>query len=741
MAGSVRRVVATLENVDVIPQVVFLHVDGLPASWFSLPRPSVVLDPGQSRQIALALHPPHDVSTAMTACTLTAFAPYGEQDSATLALPVSVAAARGVSISVAPLEVTERRGTFHVRAYNHQPNPVALNLLVRGIERRLRMQVEPGGTIVLGAGQTAEVVVRARALRKMNHVSAIEVTGVVIADGATKRIPGGRVLFTYAAGRQHPRLLRPLGSVLLLLSLLAVTLFIVRPHVTELSRPRANAPARSPARIPLPSPPTSTAASSPTIAPAPLPRVTGGFEPGEPVTIAVDGVAVTTTTADKAGGISISSALLGGRGGSISATGARDGRSTVVASTPRRGTVDLYSAGSQNTTHTRTTVDLLNTGTTTAPTTLRFFFADGATSSAALQLAPHQSRTVPVVSATSRHGAFGLAVQTRGSVAARLSMERVGRANDTIALAPESSRTWYFAEGYTWLSFRESLYIFNPHPTRAAHVTLAIASTSPTATTRTMFVVAPHSIHEIDVRRLAPGHSVSVAIGADLSIVAQRSLTFSATAGRQGYGAVEAPGAARAAATWFFPMGTPPPRGETYVSVLNPGPAIVHATMRLYAPDGSLVFTHAIDVGARSRASIAAPQALLKTTAAVVKGDAPVVVERLSYLGPPNGLRVSGFTVQGANGAASRWAFATSDLSAGHDVLGLYNPASRPVQVALRVYSANGMATSTIIVGPHGSRALNAASLEPSLGRPTGVVVLTDRGVGIVAALTFVAGS
>lgn len=734
LAGSVIRAVVTMENVGLVSEGFSLRVDGLPASWYSFPPRSIVLDPGQSHQVDLVVHPPHNASSTTT-CTLIAFDPQGGKDSATLTLPVSVAA-RDVSISVEPSELSGRRGILRAYVRNARGTPIGVRISAHTVEQYLRARVEPSETIMLGAEQVAEVIVRVEALRDVGHASVIDVTGVVVAEaGAKETIPGGRVLFNYEAGKRLPRPLQPIANALVLLALLAVALFVILPRFTASSNQRTSASSPSstqaPAHVPTPSPRATAAA----------PVQGKGFTPGEPITIALDGAAVTTTTADKNGHVSIPPALLVGRGGSVSASGASGGVSELVASAPRSDSSAFYSAVGQNTANTHTTIDLLNTGATTTRTALHFYFANGSAPSTTLQLAPHQHRLIPVASVTRQHGVFGLLIQGQGSVATRLSTERVHRAGDTVAPAQALSRTWYFAEGYTGLRFKESIYVFNPHPAGAAHVTLILTSAGLKAPLHAAFVVAPRVIHEIDVRRLVSGYSVGVAVSSDLAVVAQRSLTFSSEGGRQGYGAVDTPGVARTAATWFFPAGIAMPIGETYISVLDPGDSVAHVTMHLYAPGGKLVFTRTVVVGARSRSSIVAPQVLLKTAAVVVTSSVPVVVEHLSYLSAPNGPRTSGFTIDGANGVASHWAFANGSLSTGHDILALFNPASRPVHVALRVYTLDGTRTLTLVVGPHMSRTLNAARIVPAGSRPTGVVVLTGDDAGIVAALTYVDAS
>ncbi len=272
-------------------------------------------------------------------------------------------------------------------------------------------------------------------------------------------------------------------------------------------------------------------------------------------------------------------AVLGVTAGAAGAHATPPGATPVVAGRASRapGATQFYLAGGQNSATAHSTLDLLNANGAPATVRLTFYFADGATARAAVSVPASSERAVPASRLISRAGAFGLRVQANQPVTAQLDLTRNGQDGDDILGSPALATRWYLAEGYTFLTFHETVALLNPGD-GAAHVTLRLMSAARGPRRAVPVSVPAHTQTLVDVNRLLPNQSLGAVVDSDHPIAVERSLTF----GAGGYGLTARMGATAPATTWYFGGGAPTILFQSYLTVLNPGERPARVTARYY---------------------------------------------------------------------------------------------------------------------------------------------------------------
>jgi len=442
-------------------------------------------------------------------------------------------------------------------------------------------------------------------------------------------------------------------------------------------------------------------------------------------------------------------ALLGVTAGAAGAHATTPGATLAVAGRASRapGATQFYLAGGQNSATEHSTLDLLNA--TGAPATVRltFYFADGATAHAAVSVPASSQRAVPARRLISRVGAFGLRVQADQPVTAQLDLTRDGQDGDDILGSPALATRWYLAEGYTFLTFHETVALLNPGD-GPAHVTLRLVSTATGPRRDVPISVPAHTQTLVDVNRVLPNQSLGAVVDSDHPIAVERSLTF----GEGGYGLTARMGATGTATTWYFGGGSPTILFESYLTVLNPGDRPARVTARYYegVTQGSVAAAPGVTVGPHSRANIVRPDGDYSEAIAVTSSQ-PVVVERAEYHGiasnsSPNARTVistlhaqpAGEAILGLTTPRAQWSFASGDERAGigHEFILVYNPSpTRSVQWAITSYGQDGRtATSTLLytIGPHAVYTADA-HVNPNISGPHGLVVHSSDGQPFIA--------
>jgi len=465
---------------------------------------------------------------------------------------------------------------------------------------------------------------------------------------------------------------------------------------------------------------------------APITVTGSGFSAQERVTLALDGVAlhttptvITTTNGAFSATFSAPRFLLNGAN-TVSAVG-NDSRVTAVS--PLTGTLPVatrfYFAGGLNGPTAHSSLDLLNPYGVPTDAQLTVYLGNGATFSRSLSVGPHAERSVDMGSLGLPYGSFGLSVSVNRPIAAQLNLTRDGQDGDNLLGNTELSTTWYLAEGYTGLSFHESVSILNPDPVTPAVVQLRLLPLGGGPTRIVTVTVAPHSDVVTDINSQLPGQSVSIVASSTTPVAVERTLTFSTN----GFGMTARAGTNTPATSWIFAEGTTLP---------------AHVTASFFDRSGQSLGSRTITVLGQSRGNFKENDYFNASgVAAVVTGDEPVVVERPEYFGSPNGANIAGSDVFGQNGAGVRSSFPGGNTTAGiSEFLLIYNPSAVTIPIDATFYGADGTSrTVQVSVPPTVRYNIDVSQLVPGFAPIHGAVLRSLNGQGFVAEQTVFANN
>lgn len=465
-----------------------------------------------------------------------------------------------------------------------------------------------------------------------------------------------------------------------------------------------------------------------------------GFNTRERITLALNGAALETTPAvitTENGAFqatfAVPSRLLDGAN-TVSAVG---NASRVTAVAPLTGSLPIaaqfYFAGGLNTSTEHSFVDLLNAHGEPADVTLTFYFDNGATGDKHVTVAPHTRTTVSVADYNYPVGTFGLALRANRTVSAQITITRDGKDGDSLLGNTGLGTRWYLAEGYTGLTFHETVSILNPSATPAS-VQLQILSLGGGAARTVTVTAPPHANLVTDINALTPGHSVSIVATSDIPVVVERTLTFS----NQGYGLTMSAGSNTPATSWIFAEGTTANHFQTFLTILNPNTVPTQVTASFYGQSGNSLGNRTLVVPGLSRANLKFNDFLSASgIASVVTSNLPVVVERPEYFGSPNDQGIAGSDVFGQNGAAVTASFPGGDTLGTDEYLLVYNPSAATVPIDVTFYGPGHTSiTKRIEVPPTVRFNINVNTFVPGFNATHGAVLQSVSGLGFVAEQT-----
>jgi hypothetical protein len=362
-------------------------------------------------------------------------------------------------------------------------------------------------------------------------------------------------------------------------------------------------------------------------------------------------------------------------------------------------------AGGIETSSAHSALAVLNANGQPARVTLTLYFERGGTATATLTVPANAQRSYSVAGLTPRRGAFGLCVASDRAVSGQINLTRPGTDGDSLLGSPSLGRTWYLAEGYTGLTFRETVSILNPNG-QAATVRLRLLPPGGRGNRTVSEAVAAHSERVVDVNSLAgkKGTAVSIVADSNRPVLVERTLTF----GKAGYGLTAREGTPNTATSWTFAEGSTARPFQTFLTVLNPQSHSASVTATFFGRDGRRLGRRTLTVAGGARATILVNNIVrgVSSVASVLTSDRPVVVERPEYFGSPNARGVAGSDVFGRTGPAARWTVPGSTLAAGDsEFLLLYNPGARAAQVDITFYNTTvGRTATTRVTAPAGAR-------------------------------------
>ncbi len=497
-----------------------------------------------------------------------------------------------------------------------------------------------------------------------------------------------------------------------------------------------------------------------------------GFGRRERVALSLDGVALltapTVVTTDGHGAFSatfiVPSSLLAG-GNTVGAIGASS-RASVTASLLGVLTAgpQYYFAGAPEdaASGTHSTLVLLNPNPRPAAVQLGVYYANGAvetenvtvgaTGERLVALAGLAGRAVPQPGVTGPGRTVGVTVQANRPIAAQIDVTRRGRDGSLLLGNAGLGTRWYLAEGYTGLTFHETVSILNPDFTHATRVTLHLLPGAGQPARAVAVVVPRHTNRVVDINQAMPGRAVGLVVTSDRPVAVERTLTFShmrapsdpgvllrtLSGGATGYGQTTRAGTTVAATSWLFAEGTTVNRFETYLTVLNPGARAARVGVSFFGRSGRLLAGRTLRVAPLSRATLSVNRVLQASgVASVVMSDQPVVVERPEYFGSPNGVAVPGSDVFGRNGTGVKWSFPGGDMSGKNEFFLLYNPSLSAIPVDVTFYDVNDRSVTRRVVIPARARyTINVGGLALGLSTVNGAVLQSANGQGFVAEQT-----
>src|SRR5579883_921392 len=484
--------------------------------------------------------------------------------------------------------------------------------------------------------------------------------------------------------------------------------------------------------------------NAPTAQPGVTVTVTGtGFGRLERVTLALNGAAVdttppviTTTNGAFTATVVLPDSLLRGSN-TLSALGNQSRVSAIVNVIGQRSVAaTLYFAGATTLPGDHADLPILNTNAQPAHVDLTFFYASGPPRQASLDVPAHSRATADLTALAGPNQVFGVKLTADRLVTAELRVQRAGRDGYTLLGAPAPATTWYLAEGYTGLTFRETLSLVNPGP-MPAQVQLRLLPFGGRPARTVTVTVAPQSTDTLDVNGLLPHQSLSVIAHASQPVVLARTLTF----GPGGYGATAKLGVTTPATSWIFAEGTTTTRFQPFLTILNPNTVPAQVTASFYGQTGGSLGSRTLVVPPLSRANLKLNDVLdASAIASVLTSNLPVVVERPMYFGRPNDAGIAGGDVFGRNGAGLSWTFPGGDICGTNEYLLIYNPSPKAVSIDATFYGSDGStATKRLDVPPTVRYNVNVNALMSGLTAQHGIVLKSANGLGFVAEQTIFA--
>ena len=206
-------------------------------------------------------------------------------------------------------------------------------------------------------------------------------------------------------------------------------------------------------------------------------------------------------------------------------------------------------------------------------------------------------------------------------------------------------------------------------------------------------------------------------------------------------GAHDQVGVTSASTVWLFAQSDTNAGRQAFLTILNPNQATLAAvTATFYGTNGHPVGAWTIVVDALRRGNIKVNDVLPNAAVAVVvTSNVPVVVERPQYEGPANlNQAVSGSDVFGLNGGAASWLFPGGDIGTGNqELLYLFNPGLKTVQIRITMFGATGASVqSTLAVAANSRSSLDLNSIHGLPAGPAGARLQSINGQVFIAERT-----
>lgn len=369
------------------------------------------------------------------------------------------------------------------------------------------------------------------------------------------------------------------------------------------------------------------------------------------------------------------------------------------------------------------TLTLLNVQDSAATGTITYQLPDGSTRSVPVSVGPHSVLTEDVNSDIGSNKFVSAVVKATVPIYAERTITRTNAQQKTLdsdvspgQQSPQS--TWYFAEGYSGVTFQPYLTVLNPFSQPVSMtVTLYPLTGSPVAVPTT---IVPFGRYTLNLRGVLPGQSFSTSVVADQPVVAERVEYWGDGVGSAKFGAGVKPGISSPGTDWYFGYGSIVSGDQSFISVVNPGSQIAHLTATVFTSTGALTGTLSLTVGAGQRGTYQMDallaSSIMSPIAVRLHSDVAVVAEEAQYYGgSPNVGSHMGASIEGRQVAASQWTFASGDTSLYNENEYIFNPSATATTVTAAFYGADGQVLQASYAVPAYSIVTVAASSAKGL--------------------------
>jgi hypothetical protein len=162
-AGETAEAEATLHNLGQSVDQLTLSIDGLDASWYSIPVSSVALFPNDQDKLKILIHPPKTAETKAGAHPFQVKVASQEnpEETTNVDLTVEIRALPEMEVSISPQRIVGHKGIYKVAVNNQSTNSAMVRFRASDAQGKLRFDVEPEIFTVPGSGQS-EATLEAR---------------------------------------------------------------------------------------------------------------------------------------------------------------------------------------------------------------------------------------------------------------------------------------------------------------------------------------------------------------------------------------------------------------------------------------------------------------------------------------------------------------------------------------------------------------------------------------------------
>jgi hypothetical protein len=354
------------------------------------------------------------------------------------------------------------------------------------------------------------------------------------------------------------------------------------------------------------------------------------------------------------------------------------------------------------------TLTLLNVQNAPATGTITYQLPDGSTRSVPVSLGAHCVVSEDVNSDVGSNKIVSAVVKASVPIYAERTITRTNAQKQTLDSdvspgQPSPQSIWYFAEGYSGVTFQPYLTVLNPFSEPVSMtVTLYPTVGTPVVVPATL---VPFGRYTLNLRGVLPGKSFSTSVVADQPVVAERVEYWGDGVGSAKFGAGVKPGISSPGQDWYFGYGSILLGDQSFISLVDPVTQTAHLTATVFAGSGAMTTPLTLTVQPGQRGTFEMDKLLAGANqspiAVHLESDTPVIAEEAQYYGgSPNVGSHTGASIEGRQVASGQWTFASGDTSQNNESEYIFNPSSVPTTVSATFYGADGQVVTASYAAP-----------------------------------------